>query len=155
MICDICQSRNATVRVKKMSAGMLADHFLCAECAMRFGYAHKINRFYSVVPDFPSSDRLTVTCKCCGCSLNDITEMGIVGCAECYQTFRDQLADTLHKIHGEVKYAGRVPASASPRLQREKRITQARAELAEAIEQENFEKAAVLRDYIRELENVQ
>ena len=76
MICDICKSRNATVRVKKMSAGMLADHFLCAECAMRFGYAKKINRFYSVAPDFPSSENAgeVIGKKTCGCQYPELRE---------------------------------------------------------------------------------
>lgn len=151
MICDACKSRNASVRIKKMSGGILADHYLCTECAIRFGYAKKVNRFYTSAGQAEN----TLRCKCCGCSMQDITEMGTVGCGECYETFRNRLTETIEQIHGKVTYAGHVPPSASPRMQAESRIAAARAELAAAIEQENFERAAQLRDYIHALQNAQ
>ncbi len=149
MICDVCKGRSASVRVKKMTGGLLTDHFLCTECAIRFGYAKKINRFYAAEPQ-PESG---VRCPCCGCSMQEITEMGVVGCASCYDTFREPLAMTVEKIHGKVSYAGRVPPTSSPRMQNESRIAAARAELAAAIEREDFERAAQLRDFIHAMQN--
>ena len=151
MICDVCKSRNASVRVKKMSGGMLTDYLLCTECAIRFGYAKMINRFYTVAGEGEN----TLRCSCCGCTMRDITEMGMVGCGQCYEMFRNKLTETIEKIHGKVTYAGRVPPSASPRVQAESRIASARAELAEAIADEDFERAAQLRDYIHALQNAQ
>lgn len=153
MICDICRNRNASVHVKKMVGSIQADHFLCPVCATRFGYARKIDRFYTDESVFSQNSTATQRCPCCGSTWADITDMGTAGCAECYQVFRKQLTEIIDKVHEKTTYKGRIPIVASPKMQREMRIEQARAQLAEAIAQENFEQAAVLRDYIRELEN--
>lgn len=149
MICDVCKGRNASVRVKKMVSGRLTDHFLCAECAIRFGYAKTIHPFYDIDPQ----PEAMLRCPCCGCSIQEITEMGMAGCASCYDTFRDRMLVNIEKIHGKVSYAGWVPPSSSLRIQNEKRIAEARAELAEAIEREDFERAAELRDLIHAIQN--
>ena len=154
MICDICRKRNATIRVKKKVGDMQTDHYICVDCASRFGYGRNVNQYFSSEGVFSSnSNSQNQRCPGCGRTWNVIAEMGVVGCAECYQVFRKHLSESIEKLHGKVSYAGRVPIAASPKMQRETRIAQARAQLADAIAQENFERAAVLRDYIHELEN--
>lgn len=149
MICDVCKGRSASIRVKKMVGGLLTDHFLCTECAIRFGYAKTIQHFYDAAPQPDTGLR----CPCCGCSMQEITEMGMAGCAACYDTFRERMTGNIEKIHGKVRYAGWVPPSSSLRMQNENRIAEARAKLAEAIEREDFERAAQLRDLIHALQN--
>ena len=149
MVCDVCKGRNATVHVQKINAGQLADIYLCTECALRLGYAKRVNRF---VPDGgsaePAGDR---RCPCCGCSLPDIMTMGVVGCSECYTTFRDKIREIVRKTHGEAKYLGHVPVN-SGQKKREAQLDEARVQLQAAIERQDFERAAVLRDLIRSLE---
>ena len=59
---------------------------------------------------------------------------------------------SVQRIHGNSRYVGRVPFSASRRAQLKEEIDQARKALAKAIELENFEDAVCLRDQIRKAE---
>jgi len=80
-----------------------------------------------------------------------------VGCSECSQAFKDSLGLLLKRIHGSTQHLGRVPAKAKAKaaalpVQKRSEIDILRAELQKAIEMEEFEEAARLRDKIRALE---
>ena len=77
--------------------------------------------------------------------------MGVVGCSACYTTFRAKIREIVRKTHGEAKYMGHVPVN-SGQKKREAQLDEARVQLQAAIERQDFERAAVLRDLIRSLE---
>ena len=58
----------------------------------------------------------------------------------------------LDKIHGHVEHKGKVPAHVHERLARQKEIAGLREELNRAIQREEYERAAELRDQIYKLE---
>ena len=153
MICDICKSRTAAVHIQKMSGGALANYYLCPECAERLGYGKRVNRFSDSAEPTAASRAGKKRCSCCGSTLNDIVMMGGPGCSECFTVFRAQIAEAIRKADGNVRYRGRVPTGSSPQARREAQLQQARTQLAQAIETQDFERAAVLRDLIRTLEN--
>jgi protein arginine kinase activator len=86
----------------------------------------------------------TLRCPDCGIGLVDLRKTGRVGCARCYQVFRKQIVPLLKRVHGAVEHEGSRPAGAPPRLE----LNQLREELRRAIEAEDFEQAAVIRDRI-------
>ena len=83
----------------------------------------------------------------------------MVGCADCYDKFFDKLLPSIQRIHGRTRHVGSVPvtvtettASAQSKPETaEDRIAALEAEMKKAIEAQNFEQAAVLRDKIKEL----
>ena len=155
MICDVCKGRSSSVHVQKISAGAITDYYLCTECAVKLGYAKRVNQFD---PDGNKDVHYTEKdigrrCPCCGCTIQDVVSMGVAGCSECYTAFRDNIQEIVRQIHGEAKYSGHVPLNSSPKMRREAQLSEARIRLQNAIEQQNFEQAAVLRDFIRDLEN--
>ena len=97
-------------------------------------------------------------CPCCGISFEEIAKSGEVGCADCYQFFRTRLTPTIEKLHGKAGHLGKVPR----RKQEEQKpvekeqepnpLAKLKEELARAIEAQEFEQAAVLRDKIKEME---
>ena len=94
----------------------------------------------------------TLRCSLCGKSFSDIAESGRVGCAECYVTFYDKLLPTLRKIHGKTTHQGKVPESftetvGAPQID----VNDLKEQLKLAIEREDFELAAQLRDEINAL----
>ena len=101
-------------------------------------------------------------CPKCGASFEEIAESGKIGCAECYNVFRDRLMPTIHRIRGAAKHKGKVPGSNALRIvepagkiavvEEPTPIEKKRAELKEAIEKQDFEHAAELRDEIKEME---
>ena len=96
-----------------------------------------------------------------GSTLNDIKRTGKVGCADCYDTFFSELMPTIRNIHGNTEHKGKRPNVIEYTVNEDKKdqtesaedkLSALRAELKKAIEDENFERAAQLRDEIKELE---
>jgi len=96
----------------------------------------------------------TVDLKCpaCGLAFQTYKRTLMLGCEQCYEAFGDALLTDLRKIHGSVHHAGRVtePPKRTPPPQ--KNLDQLRAELQQAIEAEDFERASRLRDQIRAMQ---
>lgn len=91
-------------------------------------------------------------CPGCGISLSTVIKTGRVGCAECYKHFERALAPYIRRVHGTASHTGSVPQSAGPELLLKRRAEELRAELARAVEAQEFERCAKLRDEIIALE---
>ncbi|HWC72390.1 MAG TPA: UvrB/UvrC motif-containing protein, partial [Gemmatimonadales bacterium] len=96
-----------------------------------------------------------VRCPECGSTLRDFRDTGRLGCDRCYVTFDGHLRDLLRRLHGSSQHVGEryeapgdTGADADPRS----RLLELKAQLRRAVEGENFELAAELRDRIRVLE---
>ncbi len=91
-------------------------------------------------------------CPNCGLAYQDFRRIGRLGCSECYETFKDSLRVLLKRIHGSTQHLGRTPAKKVVPVQKRSEIDTWRGKLQRAIEMEEFEQAARLRDKIRALE---
>ncbi|MFR5876988.1 MAG: UvrB/UvrC motif-containing protein, partial [Eubacterium sp.] len=103
-------------------------------------------------------------CTYCGSSFNDIINSGKVGCANCYDRFEDKLAPSIEKLHGRTKHVGKHvtyteeadKAEENSNSNQEKsspisEIDKLKADLQNAIKEQRFEDAAVIRDKINDL----
>ena len=169
MLCQNCSKREATTHIKRVVNGEATEAHLCQECAAKLGYDNFFDNFSLNLPDLFSSffgdsaralaGSRTDRCEKCGCSFDDIVKTGMVGCADCYDKFLDKLLPSIQRIHGRTRHVGSVPvtvtettASAQSKPETaEDRIAALEAEMKKAIEAQNFEQAAVLRDKIKEL----
>ena len=93
-----------------------------------------------------------VSCPNCGITFREFREHGRFGCPLDYDVFKEQLIPLLENIHGETEHAGKVPKSAPAGSQEVYELIKLRRELAAAIEQEEYETAATLRDRIQAFE---
>lgn len=159
MLCESCGKNPVTTHVKTIINGELTKYSLCAECAQKLGYGDLLTglgrNFGSLLGGFfgeMEDDRETVRCSCCGSSFDDIARTGRVGCAQCYQTFYNRLMPLILKIHGNTRHRGKIPGGDQLQPIPQSRLSLMRRELRNAINTENFEHAADLRDRIRELE---
>lgn len=91
-------------------------------------------------------------CPNCGISFKEFRKIGRLGCPQCYLVFVEELAPLLENIHGETEHVGKCPARAPESSEREFRLIRMRKELQEAVEDEDYETAARLRDEIGEIE---
>ena len=168
MLCQMCGQHPATTHIKTIVNGKLTQAHLCADCAKKQGYGNLFadwgSGFGSLLSGFMGSAapaRQVTRCPGCGASFEDITRSGKIGCAQCYHTFRGQLLPIIQRIHGTAQHKGKVPGSSAllvtdpnnkivaveeTPLEEKKRL------LKQAIEVQDFERAAVLRDEIKELE---
>lgn len=162
-LCENCGSNEAVVHLTQIVNNEMATYHLCEKCAAAKGFET------SPEPaNFPLSDFLAQMgegsaaadvedsgerCGFCGLAFKDFRETGRLGCAHCYSTFEGHLRGLLRKIHGGTQHVGKVYLPPDPTAsEMEKRLEVLRRKLQRAVETEDFERAAELRDEIRAME---
>ena len=167
MKCQKCGAENANTHVKTIVNGEFREYDLCAECARKMGYTNVFadfdNEFSGFLGSFfgnvlPARTQAT-RCEFCGSTYSEIAKTGQVGCAKCYELFADRLYPSIRRIHGNTTHCGKNSRSArlnsgkKPAEQtREERIAALKEKLDAAVKEQNFERAAELRDEIKGLE---
>lgn len=141
----------------------MAQTHLCAECAAALGYTDIFPGFGVGLPELffgslrgevavSALSNQVLRCDACASSFDDIARSGKLGCAECYRVFYDKLLPTIQRIHGKTAHAGKVANGAGEDVKRAHHVSVLKEKLNRAIDEQNFERAAQLRDEIRETE---
>jgi protein arginine kinase activator len=120
----------------------------------------------AIVPTSPSSGGLTVTrskeqssdpssCPICGLTWTSFKSAGLMGCPHDYEVFEGKLVPLLKRAQeGSTDHVGKVPRKKKTQeTDRQVTTMRLRRELQKAIDAENYEQAARLRDQLRTLEN--
>ncbi len=168
MKCQKCQVREATNHITEMINGQKQELHLCAECAaqsaefqsMKAGFDFGIGDFLGGIfggkqknLGSETSIKNSMICPVCGMPFEDFLRKGRLGCGECYSVFRSRLERPLRQIHGTCEHIGKIPARIGGALQRDRQLSKLEAELNAAVLKQEFERAAELRDKIKELRN--
>lgn len=154
MLCDECGKRPAAVHITKVENGKKTDIHLCEQCASpSFSINDLLTGFLKSGNVFPlkvdvASD---VKCNVCGLTYSMFRESGRFGCSNCYKTFGEKLNPLFKKVHGNTTHTGKVPAKAGGKIKALREIEKLKQELNTAVKNEEYEKAASLRDQIRAL----
>ena len=163
MQCQLCGKRPAVVHFTEIVNNKKSEYHVCEKCAEERGYHVPLLKSKFSVGDLLAGmvDQAgggeeakvgRVQCPKCGLVYSNFRESGRLGCSECYATFRSQLRPLLRRIHGSTKHVGKSPARDSERVALRREIQRLHEEMQRAIEREEFEAAAALRDQIREVE---
>ena len=167
MKCENCNERNATFFFEQHINGEKRSHRLCHPCAEKLGLISKSKStsetfsplfapgatLFDEIFGFAGQGVKAKVCEGCGATWQEIAKSGKVGCPLCYTTFDAELEHSIRSIHGNVTHAGRAPAARLVALEKKKRMVNLKSALKTAIEAENVEEAARLRDEIRAMEN--
>ena len=51
------------------------------------------------------------TCPNCGTTLEDFRRSGLLGCAECYSVFREEILSAVRHVQGKIRHTGKTPAA--------------------------------------------
>jgi protein arginine kinase activator len=145
LICQNCQSREATVVITKIVGEDHTIKHLCPECASSQGGAEGVAISIQTLPLEGAS---TGSCKTCGKTFSDFRKSGLFGCADCYSAFGDYLPKLFKRVQGVSTHV----SEPDPIAQEDHRVT-LKAELSEAVSSEDFERAAQLRDRLATLES--
>jgi len=170
MVCDECKKNEATIYFTQILDNKVTKFHLCQECAREKGIvfpsldetlfegphlalASLLAGLSDIgAPYILEKPKVARRCPTCKATFDDFRESGRLGCADCYRTFRSELVPLLRKLHGSVQHTGKVPVQRVGAGEKVKEIMDLRKELQKAIEKEEYEKAAVIRDKIKELE---
>lgn len=179
MLCERCKKNQATMRLTRTVNNKKTVVNLCADCAREAGapFSTAMDGLGSILSGLMGLDSMWKTpahsvravkqCPVCGMTQEEILENGKLGCAECYITFIDEMRPLLRKIHGNCLHHGSIPNEngsspvqlhsddertgkvASPEMNN---LETLKMQMQEAINREDFEAAASLRDRIKALQ---
>ncbi len=164
MQCQICGKRPAVVHFTEIVNNKKTEYHVCEPCAEERGYSVPLLKSKFSVGDLLAGmvDQSgageeakvgRVQCPRCGLVYSEFKESGRLGCSECYDTFRAQLRPLLRRIHGSTRHVGKTPARDQERVALRREVQRLYEELQRAVEREEFENAALLRDQIRAMES--
>lgn len=161
MLCQICKSREATVHFTNVIANKIEKIHLCHQCAEEkgFDYLKKSNfamgdlvaGLLNTAAEKSEQTTKRRCCPNCGSSYATFKKLGRLGCSECYDFFKAQLIPLLRSVHGNTRHLGKVPGRFGRQVTRKRRVQELQEELLRAVEVEEYERAAELRDEIRKL----
>lgn len=159
MLCQSCEINNATIHFTKIINGHVEERHLCEACAkekkefdfeLPFSFQKLFTGLLSPMEE-EKQDIKDIVCSRCNLSYKRFLEIGKFGCERCYETFREDVKSLLKGIHGHTEHKGKVSKDFVEILTQTKEIDSLNIQLEEAINKEDFEKAAFLRDQIKEL----
>lgn len=162
MLCDLCGENEAVLFIEQSSGNTKRKLNLCFDCAREHGVSpdsKTIGRSLAMLFDSilgrakaqekENDNRL---CPVCGISIKEITMTKKAGCPECYSIFKKEISDVFKNIGVIPPYKGTLPK----RLKNFRSVLTDRiviqAKLEESLKNEDYERAAIYRDYLRALE---
>jgi len=157
--CDHCDNP-ATHHSVEIIKGKKIEKHLCEQHAVEAGLTIKavhtpINELLTnfVKLHTRSSSEFEEVCQQCGLTFAQFREESLLGCPDCYEAFEKSLGPLLERAHeGGLQHLGKMPRRAGASQQRQQKLRQMRKRLSEAVESEDYEFAAQLRDDIRKFE---
>ena len=162
MKCDNCGKRDATVHLTEIRENTKVEMPLCEKCAALKGLhgnfpltdllAGIAAGTHAAVKGTYSKKALETSCPVCGITLAEFQASGRFGCAEDYTAFKDEVMPLIEKIHDASQHVGKSPSKAGADVSLQKEIYRLQAELKKAVRKEEYERAAEIRDMIKQIE---
>ena len=157
MLCDICKKNVAKVHLTQMDKGETKKVDLCEDCAKAKGIDDPTH--FSMVdvllgsgppvePE-PADSGPVLRCPNCGFTQAEFKKTGRLGCAECYTTFSEGFEALLKTMHKGTQHSGKVPQGLKISRELADRLKGLQHRLEKAVAEEDFERAAAIRDEIR------
>ena len=164
MLCDRCHKEEASVHVTQDVNGHVRKLHICEACAKDLGVSQpqgmNLNdmleslksQFEALQESLPGgAEAEDVRCPLCNTSRSSILKRGRMGCDFCYERFETEIMPIILSLHHQDQHIGKIPKGEEQRIHQSLKLMRLRRELEEAVEQEDYELAARLRDEIREL----
>ncbi|MDO5040860.1 MAG: UvrB/UvrC motif-containing protein [Peptoniphilus sp.] len=162
MLCDNCKNNKAIISYTKMIGNQIDEVHLCAECAekkmredMVFNnvVTEKVESFLRELFKLTGKNNNFVgdkKCGNCGSTFKEL-EQNRLGCEECYEEFKEEIESMLQSLKFSSKHMGKIPKGAGEAPVYKREEEELMSKLKNAVDVENYEEAAVLRDKLKEL----
>ena len=161
MLCDVCNEGVVVIDLTKVVGAEVKHLRLCEKCAAEQGVETSLvvpkkqvtELLQSVHQHMPAASDDAARCTFCSSTLRDFRSSGRLGCPHCYNAFEKSLRELLRRVHGNSRHVGhRYIAPSEGDVERSVTAGELRERLQRAIESEQFEMAADIRDKLRGLE---
>lgn len=168
MKCERCKKNDATIHLSEIVKDVKSEVHLCEHCAKDVGLNTRGPGFSFSLPEmltFMNVDELVdysdgQICSTCGCSFPEYKREGKLGCPDCYIYLENRIEGIISDYYGEKKYSGKVPFNRNFTFDKPDHTTstksgysvsELKAELERAVQEERYEEAALLRDRINDI----
>lgn len=162
-LCERCKKAQATFHLTEIDrSGGKSERHLCDKCAGEEGLLQtpKVNvDLNEILENFIASsksgaqDLSQLVCDQCGISYVEFRNQGLLGCPHDYDVFKDQLHKLIERTHGgAASHVGKSPRGVAVKRKPVEDVRRMKRALDDAVAAEDYERAAKLRDRIRELE---
>lgn len=161
MKCCVCQEREAKVHLTTIVGDKMQKLDLCEECSKKKGVSDSTGFALAdlllglgasqEMEQVAAAEGRELKCPHCGFTQADFKKAGRFGCPDCYRTFSEALEGLLKTMHKGTRHIGKVPEALRQTQDLKERLKQLQKRLAKAIQDENFELAAQLRDEIKQI----
>jgi protein arginine kinase activator len=163
MLCQNCQKSIANVHFTQVINGSKIELYLCENCAkekgqINFSSPFNISDFFSGFigsgqrNPYVASAPQHASCEKCGMSYEEFLKRGKLGCSNCYELYSDKLGSILKRLHGNAEHHGKLPGRVAEEMKASSEIKKLKELLNKAIQDEEYEEAAKIRDQIKGLE---
>lgn len=157
MQCCVCKDREAKVHLTQIVGDKMQKVDLCEECAKAKGVNDPAGfSLADLLLGLGASQEMEqaagsgdLKCPHCGFTQADFKKAGRLGCSECYVTFAEGLEGLLKSMHKGTKHLGKAPQSLQQSRDLSDKLKSLQKKLDKAVEDENFEQAAQIRDEIK------
>ena len=157
MMCDECGVRPANIHLTTIVGGEKKELNLCSECLARkkefhldfSAIASRINGLLHAQTEETGGP--DIRCPRCGTTYDQFRKTGQLGCAQCYDAFREPLGSWMEKTQGSCHHIGRESGGVDYSVSLRIKLDKLRRLQQTAIAREDYETAARLRDQIRGL----
>jgi protein arginine kinase activator len=159
--CSRC-SKQATLHITEIRSGNVQELHLCESCAQQYLNQESEDGAEATgdesAPkegeegDAPVEEFEHLVCPNCGITFREFRSQGRLGCPHDYIAFAKELKPLLENIHNETQHAGKFPKRAPRASQLQYRLIKLRGDLRTAIDEEDYETAARIRDEMHSLE---
>lgn len=173
MLCDKCHKREAKIYCTEIVDGKKREQYLCEQCAADYASfqvggeqekkeTQESSLLSGLLEKGYENQEETIDgvpkCENCGMRYKEFQKTGLFGCPTCYDTFGQFFEGSLKQIQGSETHHGKIPkgfvTSADRAIDLIPEIDKLTLKLQYAIEKEQYEDAAKIRDRIRSLKSM-
>lgn len=171
MLCEKCKKNEAKINLVTVMNGQKHEIWLCENCAkdiasipffspivenMNFPFQGVLSEMLSNADNSKNNidDKKIkkIVCSSCGLTYDEFKKSGRLGCSDCYKEFKLVLEPRIKSLQAGMKHVGKVPKAKGKELMQKRKLKGLKEEMQKLIIDEEYERAAVVRDEIKKLE---
>jgi protein arginine kinase activator len=160
MKCEICGLKDAVIHIRQIQKDLLHELHICEECAQEKGLIREEESELPIAnllsgllegKDVTGAGDVKDVCPRCGLKASEFRKQGKLGCPECFRAFEKDVKAIVSQMAARPRHTGKVPHTMVIEQSAGSKGEGLRDELREAVEREEYELAAQLRDRLKEL----
>ncbi len=164
MLCEHCQQEEAVVSYTLKIGDQEREMHLCQSCLEKLmtedlgikksldeGFGGILESMLQMMAGPRESQEEELECPHCHSTWQDFKDSGRLGCRDCYEFFGEELENIIGQFHGHSLHRGEMPSHLEEEVYKDRKVLDLKEDLAKAVEKEDYERAAVLRDEIKSL----